>query len=147
MSFVLLSSVSHFFPLSVLFMSSFPFQLSYFILFCSTFLNISSPFAAFRLYYSNQILITSLYQRYQPSRRDYFHVMELAYNPFKAKKPRLNITTQHYWPSTYTTLLCQFSDSYLLFSVYQLQAVKSSNISTWGQQWQLVNEEGIMSMW
>lgn len=85
------------------------FQLSYFILFCTTSLYILPPFAALCLYYSNQIPITSFYQRCQPSRRHYFHVMKLAYNPFKAVKPRLNINTPHYWPSTYTTLLCQFS--------------------------------------
>lgn len=97
-----------FFPLTVLFMLP-VFQLSYFILFCTTSLYILPPFAALCLYYSNQIPITSFYQRCQPSRRHYFHVMKLAYNPFKAVKPRLNINTPHYWPSTYTTLLCQFS--------------------------------------
>lgn len=84
-----------FFPLTVLFMLP-VFQLSYFILFCTTSLYILPPFAALCLYYSNQIPITSFYQRCQPSRRYYFHVMKLAYNPFKAVKPRLNINTPHY---------------------------------------------------
>jgi len=54
-----------------------------------------TPFCTL-LYYSNEIQITSLYQSCQLSQKLYFHVMKLAYNPFKAVKPWLNINTPHY---------------------------------------------------
>lgn len=92
----LLSSI--FFPfLSCLCVFFLSFNSFSFILLCTTSsLYIISPFAALHLYCSHQILITSLYQRCQPSRRHYFHVMKLTYNPFKAVKLRLNINTPHY---------------------------------------------------
>lgn len=123
---MLLSSVSLLFSLSMLFVSV-PSQLSYFILSSPLFI---SPLSLLHFASPAPIKFWShLYIKDAPSRRQQFHVMKLAYNPFKAVKPRLNINTPYYDLLPTQHFFDSFSDlvsTYCSeFTNYKLQRTKA----------------------